>query len=408
MEQKKLLHLGGSYFQIPCIKTAKESGHYVVTCDYLPDNPGHAYSDKYYNVSTTDKEAVLNLAKEIGADGIVAYASDPAAPTAAYVANKLGLPSSSFDSVNILARKDLFRATLKNNNFNCPSFVVFSIKNYNGDNSSIKDFIQKTLTFPAVLKPVDSSGSKGVSVLYSIDQLDSAVTYATPFSKVGKCILEEFVNKKGPQIAGDGFVVNGQLVFRLFANEHFSKEIKGSVVPIGESFPYIREDKLQDAVHKEIQRFLTIIGYTQGALNFDIRIDDNDSVWLMEIGPRNGGNLIPDVTKLATNIDMIKATIDIALGLDCSYVHLVPPIGYWASFIIHSTKSGILTEYKCKESFEKNIVDKRIFVQPGSQINVFTGSNHSLGAMVLKFESEKEMLEKMDNMNQYFEVLVKE
>ena len=91
---KRLLMLGGSLYQTYAIKEAKRLGYYVITCDYLPSNPGHKYADEYHNVSTTDKEAVLTLAKELKVDGVVAYASDPAAPTAAYVCEQLGLPTS--------------------------------------------------------------------------------------------------------------------------------------------------------------------------------------------------------------------------------------------------------------------------------------------------------------------------
>ena len=101
--QKRILFLGGSAFQIPPIKYTKEQGHYVITCDYLPDNPGHEYADEYYNISTTDKEAILDLAKKLNFDGIVAYASDPAAPTQAYVGNKLGLPSNPYESVLVFS-----------------------------------------------------------------------------------------------------------------------------------------------------------------------------------------------------------------------------------------------------------------------------------------------------------------
>ena len=96
---KKILMLGGSMQQIPIIKRAKEMGLYVITCDYCPDNPGHKFADEYYNVSTTDLDAVLELAKRLNIDGIVAYASDPAAPTAAYVSEKLGLPGNPYQSV---------------------------------------------------------------------------------------------------------------------------------------------------------------------------------------------------------------------------------------------------------------------------------------------------------------------
>lgn len=92
MKKKKLLLLGGSAQQVVAIEKAKELGYYTILCDYLPDNPGQYYADKFYQYSTTDKELMLKVATEEKIDGIVAYASDPAAPSAAYVAEKLGLP----------------------------------------------------------------------------------------------------------------------------------------------------------------------------------------------------------------------------------------------------------------------------------------------------------------------------
>ena len=110
---KRVLMLGGSLYQTYAIKEAVRLGYYVITCDYLPGNPGHQFAHEYHNVSTTDKEAVLALARELKVDGVVAYASDPAAPTAAYVCEQLGLPTSPYKSVEILSNKDLFRDFLQ-------------------------------------------------------------------------------------------------------------------------------------------------------------------------------------------------------------------------------------------------------------------------------------------------------
>ena len=117
--------LGGSLAQVPSIKKAKEMGLYVITCDYLPGNPGHRFADEYYNVSTTDKEQVLELAKTLDLDGVVCYASDPAAPTAAYVAEALGLPTSPYRSVDILCNKYKFRKFLKEHGF-CTPKIIYS------------------------------------------------------------------------------------------------------------------------------------------------------------------------------------------------------------------------------------------------------------------------------------------
>lgn len=399
--QKKVLLLGGSHFQVPSVKTAKQLGYYVITCDYLPNNPGHKYADEYHNVSTTDKEAVLKLAKELKIDGIVCYASDPAAPTAAYVAEKMGFPTSPYKSVEILSNKDKFRAFLTENHFNTPLARGYAYEEINIMLAEIKDF-----HFPIMVKPVDSSGSKGVKKINSADELRAAVEAAIVYSKCKRFIIEECVEKYGYQIAGDGFSVNGELVFRCFANEHFDSSGINPYVPIGESWPYNMPKYIHEKLHAEIQRVLTLLNMKTQAYNFDARIDENENVYLMEIGPRNGGNLIAQVTQYATGVDMVKYTIKAAMGEDCSSLHMVEPKGYWASYMVHSQTSGIFKEVWIDNNFRKNnIVEFEMLFHPGDQIEAFMGSNGTLGTMILKFESQEEMLEKMDHMDSWVKVI---
>lgn len=106
---KKLLILGGSRNVIPAIEAAHQLGVHVITCDYLPNNIGHTYSDEYYNISIIDKDAVLDLSRNLKIDGIISFATDPGVLSAAYVAEKMGLPTSPYKSVEVLQNKDLFR-----------------------------------------------------------------------------------------------------------------------------------------------------------------------------------------------------------------------------------------------------------------------------------------------------------
>ena len=396
--QKKILFLGGSLFQIPPIKYAKEQGHYVITCDYLPDNPGHKFADEFHNVSTTDKDAILKLAKELKVDGIVAYASDPAAPTQAYVANKLGLPSNPYESVEILARKDLFRDFLKKHNFLVPKSNSF----YRLEDA--KNWIDE-LTFPIIVKPVDSSGSKGVTKVVKKEDIQNAFEYALIFSREKKIVLEEFFVRDGYQVAGDGFVVNGKLVFRCWANEHFDK-LCNPLVPIGESFPSIMNNYTLEQAHSETQRLLDLLGIKMGALNFDFHYNKNGDFSFLELGPRNGGNLIPEVIKYATGVDLIKYTVDSALGFDCSELEMKNTKGYYSCYMVHSLQNGVVKEIWYSDEIKNNIIEENIFVKQGDKVNKFDGSNNTLGTMIMKFESQNEMLEKMDNMEKYLKVIV--
>ncbi len=399
MMQKRILFLGGSKFQIPPIKYAKKEGHYVITCDYLPDNPGHKYADEYHNVSTTDKEAVLKLAEKLKIDGIVAYASDPAAPTQAYVANKLGLPSNPYESVLILARKDLFRDFLSKHGFLVPkSKSFYKLK----EAYEWFDEIEK----PVIVKPVDSSGSKGVTKIEKKEELEKAFSYALEFSREKKVVVEEFFTRDGYQVAGDGFIVDGKLVFRCWANEHFDK-LCNPFVPIGESFPSIMSEYTLEQAQRETQRLLDLLGMKQGALNFDFHYNKDGDFSFLELGPRNGGNLIPEAIKYATGVDLIKYTVDSALGLDCSDLSMKEVEGYYSSYMLHSIEDGIVKEVWYSDEIRKNIVEENIYIKPGDEVSKFNGSHHTLGTMIMKFSSLNEMLEKMDNMEKYLKVVVK-
>lgn len=122
--KKRILLLGGSFHQIPIITDAKQRGLYVIICDYLPNNPGHKLADEYHNVSTTDYDSVLKLAKKVKPHFVIAYASDPSAPAAAYVSEKLGLPGNTYESICVLSEKDRFRKLMIENGFNAPRVAI--------------------------------------------------------------------------------------------------------------------------------------------------------------------------------------------------------------------------------------------------------------------------------------------
>ncbi|RZG87008.1 ATP-grasp domain-containing protein [Acinetobacter sp. WCHAc060033] len=387
---KKILFLGAAPSQVPPIEYAKSQGYYVITCDYLPENPGHKLADEYHNVSTTDKNAVLGLAKKLEIDGIVAYASDPAAPTAAYVAEKMGLPGNPYDSVLTLARKDLFRAFLKEHGFNVPRSESFY------QLSDAKQWLDQ-ISVPAFIKPVDSSGSKGVTEIHSKEQLDEAFKYALGFSREKKVVVEEKIVKQGYQVAGDGFVVDGQLAFRCWADEHFDKLCNG-LVPIGQTFPTSHHENLLEDAHRETQRLLSLLDIQTGALNFDFLFSEDGRFYFLELGPRNGGCLIPEVIRHATGIDLIKATVDAALGLDCNYVIQTPVKGFWSSYMVHSLVDGNFESLNISERAKDMIVDQNIYISKNEVVKQYSGSNDTLGMMILEYPTMETMLDMIDNM----------
>ena len=400
---KKILLLGGSAQQVVAIETAKKLGYYTVLCDYLEDNPGQYVADKFYLVSTTDKDAVLKVAMNENVDGVLAYASDPAAPTAAYVAEKLGLPGSPYKSVEILCNKDLFRSYLKEHNFCTPK-----AKGYSTIREALNDIGNEYFKFPIIVKPVDSSGSKGVARIDSLNEAKEKLENAMSFSRGNRIIVEEFVEKLGHQIAGDGLSIEGELVFRYFANDHFNAKCKNPFVPISASFPYEQPEEIQNKIHAEVQRLLTLLNMQTTTYNFDMRIDKEYNVYLMEVAPRDGGNYIPNVIKYATGVDLIECSVKAAMGEKIDKSFFGNPEGFYSYFAVHSLTDGILDSIEFSEEAKKHILENHIIKKPGDKIQSFTGANTTLGCLIMKFDSFEQMINMMDHSEEWCKVILKD
>ena len=395
---KKLLMLGGAPSQVVAIRRAKEMGYYVITCDYLENNPGHTISDEYHNVSTVDKEGVLNLAKSLSVDGVVCYISDPGIPTAAYVAEKLGLPSSPYDSVKILSNKDLFRSYLQKHQFNVPQSKGYA---------TLEEAKAEIHTFklPVMIKPVDSSGSRGVSKIDSIDFLPEKIEEALRFSRAKRFIIEEYIEKKGYQIGGECFFVKGEIKFVRLVNNHFQSNSTDLTMPVGDSWPCNLSLFLQGKINSELQRLIKLLNMKTGPLIFEALIDSVGNVYIIDVGVRNSGDLT-QIIKQMEGIDLIEYTIKAALNEDCSDLVNIEPKGYGAVYTIINEKEGLFKYLEIEEGLRRdNIVETRL-------INILSGSkvekNKYLGTVLLKFSSMTEMLDKMDNMKSNIKVFVEE
>lgn len=398
---KRILMLGGSMQQIPVIKQAKEMGHYVITCDYLPENPGHAFADEYHNVSTTDPEGVLTLAKELNIDGIIAYASDPAAPTAAYVSEKLGLPGNPYESVKICTEKDLFRKFLKEHGFNCPKAKGY--KTYEEAVSEIDEY-----HFPVMVKPVDSSGSKGVVKVSQKSELKAAVEEALSYSRGKRFVVEEFIVKKGYQVSGDGFSYNSELVFTSYGNELYSS-VGGTreYVALGEFWPSLLTLEQRKKVDDELQRLIKALGMKTSAYNIEVIIDENDTPYVLELGPRNGGSYIPQLIQYATGVDLVKYTILGALGEDCSELQMTVTKGVFSNYMIMSHIGGKFKGIKFDDDFEKNnLLNVYCTYKTGDTVTPYKNTTDSLGTIIFKADSVEDMISITSDIDKYYKVEV--
>lgn len=401
MRQKKLMLLGGLRYLLPVIEAAHKLGIYVITCDYLPDNIAHKYSDEYRNVSIVDKEAVLAVARELQIDGIMSFAVDPGVVTAAYVQEQMGLPGNPYESVCILQNKDRFRNFLTKNGFNVPKAKGFS---------SVEEAMAETYWYPwpVIVKPTDSAGSKGVTRVDRQEDLEAALKVALEHSLSGRVIVEEFIEKQGCSSDSDCFSVDGQLKFVSFSAQRFDEDAPNPYTPSAYSWPSTFTKEQEAELTSEIQRLLTLLGMRTSIYNIETRIGVNGKPYIMEVSPRGGGNRLAEMVRFATGVDLITNAVRAAVGEEVVGVEQKPYEGHWAEVVLHAEKDGRFKALDIDDNFYKaHVKQVDLWVKENDKVNAFKGANDAIGTLVLNFSSSEELDKVLYNQRGNLSVITK-
>lgn len=395
-----MMLLGGLRYLLPVIEAAHAQGYYVITCDYLPDNIAHRYSDEYCNVSIVDKEAVLAAARKLEIDGILSFAVDPGVVTAAYVQQQMGLPGNPYESVCILQNKDRFRAFLAEHGFNVPKARGFG---------SLEEALaaRDWYPWPVIVKPTDSAGSKGVTRVDGPEGLEEALAAAFAHSLSGRVIVEEFIEKRGCSSDSDCFSVDGQLKFVSFSAQRFDEHAAGPYVPAAYSWPSSMNMREESELTSELQRLITLLNLRTSIYNVETRVGTDGKPYIMEVSPRGGGNRLAEMVRFATGVDLITASVRAAVGDEVTGVEQRPYDGHWAEVVIHAAKDGRFVSLDIDEEFRRAYVRQTdLWVERGDKVSAFRGANDSLGTLVLNFSSEAEMLSALANQDGWMKVVV--
>lgn len=401
MKQKKIMLLGGIRYLLPVIKAAHEQGYYVITADYLPNNIAHKYSDEYVNVSIIDKEAVLKVARERQIDGIMSFGVDPGVVSASYVQNKMGLPSfGPFESVEILQNKDKFRAFLAENGFNVPWAFGFANKEKAWESRS-------KFTYPLIVKPTDSAGSKGCTRVDSEEELMSAITYAFKYTISGHIIIEEFLEKKGCSSDTDSYAQDGKLKFVSFCAQRFDPNATNPYTPAAYSWPSTFTKEEEEYLTSEIQRLITLLSLKTSVFNIETRVSPNNKPYIMELTPRGGGNRLCEMLRYATGVDMITAITRAMVGDDSNVIEQKPYNGHWAEIILHADKDGVFEDIHIDSSLPAEIIEKDLWVKTGDFVHGFEAANDAIGTLVLRFDNAQDLEKAITNQSSWLKVVVK-
>lgn len=398
---KKILLLGGSQYAIPVIRTAHKMDIEVITCDYLPNNVAHKFSDLYYNVSIIDKEAVLRVAEEQYIDGIMSFACDPGVVTAAYVAEKMELPScGSYESVSILQNKKKFRQFLNSNGFNVPKAQGYKEKQK--ALSELDDF-----RFPVMVKPTDSAGSKGVSKVETKDDLGRAIDHAIDNSISKEFIIEEFIQSKGYPSDSECFSVDGELKFVSYSAQRFDEYCENPYAPVGFTWQPTISENNKTVLSGELQRLLKLLNMKTSLYNVEARECKDGKAYLMEVSPRGGGNRLAEMLRYITGTDLIDCAVKAALGEKIPEILPFTPRGFYSEIILHGRQSGSFKNVEISDTIKKYIIERDIWIQPEEHMDSFSGANKAIGTLVCRFDDEETMNRVMADPYHYVSIVTK-
>lgn len=400
---KTLLLLGGARYALPVIEAAHELGARVVTCDYLPDNYAHRFSDEYVNASIVDKDAVLAAAKKVGADGIMSFAADPGVASAAWAAEELGLPfQGSYESVSILQDKQRFRSFLRDNGFNCPELRVFSSSD---EASAVANDIQ----YPVIAKPVDSAGSKGCTRVDVPGDLREAVETALAFSRDGRCIVEQFLEKEGDSSDADAFCCGGRMSCVSFTSQLFDDSCPNPYTPASYVMPASMPEWAQTELVSELQRLADLLGLRDGVFNIETRIATDGRPYIMEVAPRGGGNRLCEMLRFATNgnTNLVTAAVKAALDMPLGNLSMPAYDGFWYQEMLHASRAGTFLGVDYAPGFrESHVAEEQLWVEPGERVESFTAANYAFGSIFMRFVSKEELDGFLASKAQYMKVNV--
>jgi len=289
---KTLLVLGASFYQLDTINTAKRLGYRVVVTDNVPANPGHSIADASYVVDTTDRAAVLDLARRERISGIIAPCTDVAVPTAAHVAERLNLPGPPEASADILCSKLLFREFLSNHGLPYPQMHRLN----HGRPLDPSLFTAG----PWVMKPDRSSGSKGIFIISSEAEFSQRLPETLAFSPTRSGILERFID--GHQGTCEGILKNGRLAMtwvmdRMTADPPY-------VVTRGQNLPTRLSATVCASLFEVLERIFAILRVTDGPFDCDFVVS-SEGVFILEMTPRLGGNSIGPLLHKACGFDLV-------------------------------------------------------------------------------------------------------
>lgn len=374
---KKIAIIGAGEFQNPLILKAKKLGYETHVFAWKDGAIGEKNADYFYPISIIEKEKIYKKCINICPSAIISIASDLAAITVNYVANKLNLPCNDLQCVKVTSNKYEMRKCFMEHNIPTPKFFKIN-ENHNLDFSEI-------ISLPAIVKPTDRSGSRGITKIEKYSQISSAVKNAIENSFEKSAIIEEYI--EGTEYSCECISYEHKHYFLAVTKKYTT----GSphFIETGHIEPSGLDNKQLNLIKQNIFNALSALGIKNGASHSEFKISPDGQIKIIEIGARMGGDCIgSNLVEISTGYDFVKMVIDVSLGKKPDFSKKQKSTNAAIKFIFNEL------DYSMMENIEKNNKDIIIYKNKIEKIENVIDSSSRWGFYIIADE-DREKLEKV-------------
>ena len=384
MKNLNIAFFGGSHVHSKISLRCKKLGANCYLLDKSKDCFANSDSD-LVNIDFNNKKKMISFIRRKKINYLYSSQSDVGVLTLGYLNTKFKLPGTSLNLAKTLTDKFKIRQILKKNNFHQPKFFLIN-----------KDFNKKNLLNKKnfLIKPLDSSGSRGIYEIKNSKNLSTNIKKSLKFSKKKKVILEEKI--EGIEFGAQTFSINGNCEYVVLHEDIMSKI--NSKIPVGHIFPFqlLSSTNEINKIKKTIKKAVNILGVKDGPCNVDCIFTNDKKIIILEVSPRLGATCLPDMLKIYTGIDWDLITIRLHNFLKivkinekknihvCSKVFESKKTGYIKKIITGRYPKNSVVEFLIKEN-------KKIFrftdgTKLFGQIVAYSNNRNKLINEVFKFE----------------------
>ncbi|MBN00323.1 MAG: hypothetical protein CMJ77_14475 [Planctomycetaceae bacterium] len=373
--------LGAGIYQVPLIRTAKAMGLRTIVASTPGNYPGIQEADLFLPIDTTDQIAIRSAATEQGIRAIVTTGTDVSVPSMGLVNDSLRLSGVSHQAAVHCADKTLMKDTLRSNNINTAAYL------YTDNANDGLDFAN-SIGFPVIIKPIDSSGSRGVTRVCTANEFELAWNAAIAVSRTNVILVEEYLT--GTEFGAQAFVVGNQMQ-RLFLHSDTVTPPPVST-PIGHAMPYTLSAAETEKLEMMTEAAVDVLGIRDSICNVDYMLVDSEP-YILEIAARMGATCIPENITTYAGFDTYEYLLSLTMGDKPS----LPPLDKMpcqanAALLMRSSTTGVVRDIIVPESLKKrdDIVSIQIDIKPGQGVKRFSVGPDRIGHVVVKQPTAEE------------------